>query len=469
MLFNSLDFALFFLVVFAAYAALPLRPQNRLLLVASYFFYGCWDWRFLSLIALSTAVDFTVARGIDRSETPRHRKALLFLSMAINLGVLGFFKYFDFFVGSAEALARTLGFDPPSLRLGLVLPVGISFYTFQSMSYTIDVYRRQLKPTRDFLDYALFVSLFTQLVAGPIERAAHLLGQITQPRKITWDGLQTGAWLFFWGLFKKVVVGDNVAAWADQVFSGSVAWSTGSVLLGVYAFALQIYCDFSAYSDMARGLGHCLGFDIMINFRNPYFARDPSDFWRRWHISLSSWLRDYLYIPLGGNRRGSRRTYFNLMATMVLGGLWHGAAWTFVVWGLFHGLLLAVHHLFRGQAAHIDPPTAFGSAWRRLAMFHAVCFGWLLFRAESLRDVGGMLAALVRNPGWSADCTAWVFQIAFLSLPLWFVQILQERANDTLAPLRLSLVPRMLLYAATAGMLLLFANTGSRAFIYFQF
>lgn len=469
MLFNSLDFALFFLVVFAAYAALPLRAQNRLLLVASYFFYGCWDWRFLSLIALSTAVDFTVARGLDRSEDPRRRKALLFVSMAINLGVLGFFKYFDFFVGSAEALARTCGFDPPNLRLGLVLPVGISFYTFQSMSYTIDVYRRQLKPARHFLDYALFVSLFTQLVAGPIERAAHLLGQVMQPRKITWNGLQTGAWLFFWGLFKKVVIGDNVAAWADQVFSGSVAWSTGSVVLGVYAFALQIYCDFSAYSDMARGLGSCLGFDIMINFRNPYFARDPSDFWRRWHISLSSWLRDYLYIPLGGNRRGPRRTYFNLMATMVLGGLWHGAAWTFVVWGLFHGLLLAVHHLVRGKKAHAAPPTAFGTAWRRLAMFHAACFGWLLFRAESLRDVGGMLVALVRNPGWSAECTAWLFQIAFLSLPLWAVQILQERTGDSLAPLRLSLVPRTLLYATTAGLLILFANTGSRAFIYFQF
>ncbi|MGD9612454.1 MAG: MBOAT family protein [Kiritimatiellia bacterium] len=469
MLFNSLDFALFFLVVFAAYAVLSTRAQNRLLLTASYFFYGCWDWRFLSLIALSTAVDFGVSHGIDRSAAPRRRQALLFLSMAINLGILGFFKYFDFFVGSAETLARALGFDPPGLRLGLVLPVGISFYTFQSMSYTIDVYRRQLKPTRSFLDYALFVSLFTQLVAGPIERAAHLLGQIARPRKITWDGIQTGTWLFFWGLFKKVVVGDNVAGWADQVFSGSVAWTTGSVLLGVYAFAVQIYCDFSAYSDMARGLGRFLGFDIMINFRNPYFARDPSDFWRRWHISLSSWLRDYLYIPLGGNRQGPGRTYLNLMLTMVLGGLWHGAAWTFVFWGLFHGLLLAGHRLVRGATAQAAAPTAFGSAWRRIAMFHAACFGWLLFRAESLQDVAGMLTALVRNPGWSAACTAGLFQIVFLSLPLWIVQILQERTGDSLAPLRLSLVPRTLLYAATAALLLLFANTGSRAFIYFQF
>jgi D-alanyl-lipoteichoic acid acyltransferase DltB (MBOAT superfamily) len=469
MLFNSLDFALFFLVVFAVYAALPARGQNRLLLVASYFFYGCWDWRFLSLIALSTAVDFAVARGIDRNENPRRRKGLLFLSMAVNLGILGFFKYFDFFVGSAEALARTLGFDPPGLRLGLVLPVGISFYTFQSMSYVIDVYRRQLQPTRDFLDYALFVSLFTQLVAGPIERAAHLLGQIARPRRITWDGIQAGTWLFFWGLFKKVVVGDNVATWADQVFSGSVAWTTGSVLLGVYAFALQIYCDFSAYSDMARGLGRFLGFEIMINFRNPYFARNPSDFWRRWHISLSSWLRDYLYIPLGGNRRGPGRTYLNLLLTMVLGGLWHGAAWTFVFWGLFHGLLLAVHRFIRGEASGRTKPSGFGIVWRRLAMFHAVCFGWLLFRAESLRDVGGMLAALVGNPGWSAACSAWTFQIVFLSLPLWFVQVLQERTGDSLAPQRLSLVPRTLLYATTAGLLLLFANTGSRAFIYFQF
>ena len=469
MLFNSLDFAVFFLVVYSAYAMLPHRAQNRLLLVASYFFYGCWDWRFLSLIALSTTVDFFAAQGIDRTDAPRRRRGFLFASMAVNLGILGFFKYFDFFVGSAESLARSLGFDPPGLRLGLILPVGISFYTFQSMSYTLDVYRRQLKPTRNFLDYALFVSLFTQLVAGPIERASHLLAQVTQPRRISWSGIQTGAWLFFWGLFKKVAIGDNLAIGVDQVFSGAVEWTAGSVLLAVYAFALQIYCDFSAYSDMARGLGHFMGFDIMINFRNPYFALNPSDFWRRWHISLSSWLRDYLYIPLGGNRSGPRRTYVNLMATMLLGGLWHGAAWTFVFWGAFHGLLLAIHRWVKERSPGPSTPTGWGKAWRRVAMFHAVCFGWLLFRAESMRDVAGMLAAVATKPGWTPECPVWLFQMVLLSVPLWLVQILQERTGDSLAPMNLSIVPRTLLYAGIAILLLLLANTGSRAFIYFQF
>ena len=469
MLFNSLDFALFFGVVYGAYLLLPHRGQNRLLLAASYFFYGCWDWRFLSLIALSTTVDFLASQGIADTDDPRRRRGLLGVSMALNLGILGFFKYFDFFVGSAESMARACGFDVPSLRLGLILPVGISFYTFQSMSYTIDVYRRQLNPTRNFLDYALFVSLFTQLVAGPIERASHLLAQVVQRRQVTWAGIQTGTWLFGWGLFKKVVISDNLAVFVDQVFSGSIDWTAGSVLLAVYAFALQIYCDFSAYSDMARGLGQFMGFDLMINFRNPYFALDPSDFWRRWHISLSSWLRDYLYIPLGGNRAGPRRTYVNLVLTMVLGGLWHGAAWTFIFWGLFHGLLLAVHRWIKEHHPQRRPPSAWGLAWRRVAMFHAVCFGWLMFRAESMRDVAAMLASMAQKPGWTSECPAWFFQLVALSLPLWIVQILQERTRDSLAPLQLSLVPRTLLYAGMALLLLLFANTGSRAFIYFQF
>jgi D-alanyl-lipoteichoic acid acyltransferase DltB (MBOAT superfamily) len=468
MLFNSLDFALFFAVVYAAYVLLPLRGQNRLLLVASYFFYGCWDYRFLSLIALSTTVDFLLAQRIHDSGDPRRRKRLLLASMALNLGVLGFFKYFNFFVGSAEALARSLGFEPEGLRLHIVLPVGISFYTFQSMSYTIDVYRRQLVPTRSLVDYALFVSLFTQLVAGPIERASHLLGQVTAPRTVRWEGIQTGAWLFFWGLFKKVVIADNMAVIVDSVFAGDVAWTTASVLIGVYAFALQIYCDFSAYSDMARGLGFFMGFDIMVNFRNPYFALNPSDFWRRWHISLSTWLRDYLYIPLGGNRNGPRRTYVNLMLTMVLGGLWHGAAWTFVWWGVFHGALLAAHRWVRGDRADA-PMSGFGRIWRIVAMFHAVCFSWLLFRAASMQDVTGMLAALVQRPEWPAECGVWLLQIAVLGAPLFLVQVLQERWSDPLAPMKLSLFPRVALYGMLLVMLVSLANTGSRAFIYFQF
>ncbi|HOE36678.1 MAG TPA: MBOAT family O-acyltransferase [Kiritimatiellia bacterium] len=468
MLFNSLDFIIFFVVVFTAYVWLPHRGQNILLLVASYFFYGCWDWRFLSLIALSTTVDFVASNGIYRSDDPQTRKRLLVFSIVINLGILGFFKYFNFFVDSATALLAGFGLETPRLNLHIILPVGISFYTFQSMSYTLDVYRGQLVPTRRFTDYALFVSLFTQLVAGPIERAKNLLSQVTSPRVVTWSGIQTGTWLFFWGLFKKVVIGDNLALLVDQVFGGSVAWNTGSVLLGIYAFALQIYCDFSAYSDMARGLGMYLGFNIMINFRNPYFALNPSELWRRWHISLSTWLRDYLYIPLGGNRRGPRRTYINLLLTMVLGGLWHGAAWTFVLWGAFHGGLLALHRWFQERWPPAPTLSWAGRGWRTLAMFHATCFGWLLFRANSMRDVTGMLKALLQ-PGWLPEFPGWIFQILLLALPLLGIQIRQERTQDPLAPLRLSLFPRIILYTFMLFMLVTYANTGSRAFIYFQF
>lgn len=468
MLFNSLDFAVFFAVVFATYLALPHRGQNLLLLVASYFFYGCWDYRFLSLIALSTTVDFFVAQRIAATDDPRKRKRLLFISCATGLGILGFFKYFNFFVESAEGLLRQFGFEPGAWRLNIVLPVGISFYTFQSMSYTIDVYHRRMEPTRNFIDYALFVSLFTQLVAGPIERASHLLGQVASPRRVKWENVQIGTWLFFWGLFKKLVIADNFAGIVDGVFAGDLPWTFWTVLLGVYAFAFQIYCDFSAYSDMARGLGLFLGFDIMINFRNPYFATNPSDFWRRWHISLSTWLRDYLYIPLGGNREGPRRTYFNLMATMVLGGLWHGAAWTFVWWGVFHGALLAIHRAIRGER-HDAPRAGFARMWRMIAMFHAVCLSWLLFRAESMGVVSRMLAGALSDPRWLPACTDWVIQMMVLAWPLALVELLQERTGDALAPVRLSLFPRVALYGILLLMVVGLGNTGSRAFIYFQF
>lgn len=469
MLFNSLDFFMFFAVVYAGYLVLPHRSQNLLLLAASYFFYGCWDYRFLSLIALSTTVDYVVAQRIHKSNDPRNRKRLLLVSLATGLGILGFFKYFNFFVGSAESLLQSVGLDPTSWRLNIVLPVGISFYTFQSMSYTIDVYRRQLVPACNYFDYALYVSLFTQLVAGPIERATQLLPQVLNKRTVTWPNLRVGAWLFVWGLFKKLVIADNLAVVVDQVFAGDVAWNAGTVLLGIYAFAWQIYCDFSAYSDMARGLGFFMGFDIMINFRNPYFALNPSDFWRRWHISLSTWLRDYLYIPLGGNRRGVRRTYLNLLLTMVLGGLWHGAAWTFVMWGIFHGGMLALHRWLAGENNIGARGSRLGTGVRIIAMFHAVCLGWLLFRAESMTDVVAMLGALGSAPDMNAQMYAWIFKLVILLPPLLLVQVLQEKWRDQLAPLQLTLFPRVVLYATVLFMILTMGNTGSRAFIYFQF
>jgi len=469
MLFNSLDFAVFFAVVYAAYLVLPHRGQNILLLVASYFFYGCWDYRFLSLIALSTTVDFIVAGRMHDCDDPRRRKQLLAISMMTGLGILGFFKYFNFFVGSAEAVIRSLGYDPGVLRLHIVLPVGISFYTFQSMSYTIDVYRRQLIPTRSFIDYALYVSLFTQLVAGPIERATQLLPQVVLPRRVTWTQVQAGSWLFLWGLFKKLVIADNLALIVDQVFKGDVPVTGATVLIGVYAFAFQIYCDFSAYSDMARGLGMFMGFNIMVNFNLPYFAVNPSDFWRRWHISLSTWLRDYLYIPLGGNRKGPRRTYINLMLTMVLGGLWHGAAWTFVAWGLFHGALLAVHRWMTGGRPAVAESRGWCRALKIVGMFHVICISWLLFRAESMGQAVEMFIAVFSSGWWHHAAGQWMIQLVILCAPLLAVQVLQARTGDLLAPIRLTIFPRLTLYIVVLVMLITLGNTGSRAFIYFQF
>jgi D-alanyl-lipoteichoic acid acyltransferase DltB (MBOAT superfamily) len=318
-LFNSYIFWIFFLAVFALYSLnRRLRWQNSVLLVASYVFYGFWDWRFLGLLFISTVIDFYVARALERTPEEDRRKALLAVSLGANLGILGVFKYLGFFTESMVELLNALGVQSSLNVLEVLLPVGISFYTFQTMSYTIDVYRRQLPATSNFFDFALFVSFFPQLVAGPIERASKLLPQLLQPRTPSNSAFAEGFYLVLLGLFKKIVIADNMAPIVNAVFSRDVATLSGAeVLVGVYAFAFQIYGDFSGYTDIARGVAKWLGFDLMLNFRMPYFAVSPSDFWGRWHISLSSWLRDYLYIPLGGNRRRPLLTYRNLMLTMI--------------------------------------------------------------------------------------------------------------------------------------------------------
>jgi len=470
MVFNSLVFLVFFLVVYGLYRALPHKGQNVLLLVSSYFFYGWWDWRFLSLIFISTLVDYWAGLAIHGAgENERKRKLALWASLATNLGFLGFFKYFNFFADNLAVLLQTIGVEAAARHLDIILPVGISFYTFQTMSYTLDIYRRQLKPTRSFLDFAAFVSFFPQLVAGPIERASRLLPQIERPRRITAQGMETGLWLVAWGLFKKCVIADNLAVLVDGVFSGQGAGGAAT-LLALYAFAFQIYCDFSGYSNIARGLARMMGIELMVNFNNPYFALNPKEFWSRWHISLSSWLRDYLYIPLGGSRKGARRTYINLALTMVLGGLWHGAAWTFVVWGVLHGLMLVVYHAW--SARFFPKGTADSGKWvwtRRIVLFHLVCLGWLFFRANSLEQAGGMLVNLFAGWQWDAGAMNMAAALVLLCLPLWLVQMLQVRTGDLEAPLGLSLVPRTALVAAMAWMFVALGNTGGGAFIYFQF
>lgn len=477
MLFNSLEFFAFFAIVYALYLVLPHRAQNRMLLVASYVFYGWWDWRFLSLIAASTVVDYFCGLRLAEDREASHRKRWILLSLTSNLGLLGFFKYYDFFVTSAEAALAGLGVDAAGFRLDIVLPVGISFYTFQTLSYTLDIYRGSLKPTRDFLDFALFVAFFPQLVAGPIERASRLLPQVTERRSIRPEQFRDGLYLIGWGLFKKVMIADRCAVIVNQVFANHTAYSSFEQLLAIYAFTFQIYCDFSGYSDIARGLAKLMGFELMLNFNLPYFSRNPSEFWRRWHISLSTWLRDYLYISLGGNRGRAARTYRNLMITMVLGGLWHGAQWTMVLWGAYQGTLLVVHRYYRtlrpGKPAGERNPIF--HALTIFLFFQAICFGWLIFRAESVGQIADFTGSMLHGLEWGERSGEMLAQLALLVLPLMLFQWCQYRRGDLMLWVHAPATVRIATAAAMAGLALAYwilfqsALGASGEFIYFQF
>lgn len=395
MLFNSLDFLIFLPLVFLLYwgpLARNLRLQNLFLIGASYVFYGWWDWRFLSLIVLSTGVDFLAGQQIGKAPADgRRRKSWLLLSIGVNLGVLGFFKYFNFFVDSFAAAFTLFGRSLDSPTLQLILPVGISFYTFQTLSYTIDVYRGKLEPTRDPVAFAAFVAFFPQLVAGPIERAARLLPQMQQSRHFDAGMAISGLRLMLWGFFKKIVIADGLAPLVNQVFATAPEQGSGVLLLGAVLFSFQIYGDFSGYTDIARGVARLLGFELMLNFNFPYFSRSIAEFWRRWHISLSSWFKDYLYIPLGGSREGRLKGIRNVFIIFAVSGLWHGANWTFVAWGLYHALLFVPSFLLGTNRQHrhalvagrwgLPPP---GTLLRIALTFLLVSLGWILFRSESL-------------------------------------------------------------------------------------
>ena len=350
MLFNSFIFLIFLGVVLPIFYLLPRKEhKNLFLLLVSYFFYGYWDWRFCFLLAISTIADFAIGRAIHRSDETRRRKLLLLTSLSINLGILGFFKYFNFFIDSFETAFSIFGANFDFLHLNIILPVGISFCSFQTLSYTLDIYRLKLKPSSNFIDFALFVAFFPQLVAGPIERARHLLPQLSVRLHPTREQVSEGVVLIITGLFMKVMIGDAGGRIADHIFTNPEYYSSLEFLCALLIFSVQIYADFSGYSNIARGTAKLLGVDLMRNFAQPYLSANISEFWRRWHISLSSWLRDYLYISLGGNRKGRGRTFINLMLTMLLGGLWHGANWTFVIWGALHGTYLVIHKLILGD------------------------------------------------------------------------------------------------------------------------
>lgn len=394
MAFNSLIFFAFLAAVLPLYFLSSHRWQNRLLLVASYIFYGWWDYRFLSLLFLSTIVDFVCARKIAAHTSDALRRRYLLVSLSANLGCLGFFKYFNFFVDSAARVLTSVGFNADLPTLHVILPVGISFYTFQTLSYTIDVYRRHCLPADDLVDFALYVSFFPQLVAGPIERSAHLLPQIQSKRRYAASDAVDGIGLMAVGFVKKLVIADRLAPIVNAAFQGDhLPYQNAGDWVFLYAFAFQIYGDFSGYSDIARGLSKVLGFDLMVNFLQPYLVSSPSAFWRNWHISLSTWLRDYLYIPIGGNRHGRARTNCNLMITMLLGGLWHGAGWAFVIWGVYHGILLIVYGALVvavPRSGETDTTRwsgrSVGHVLGVVVFFHLTCIGWLIFRAGAIGD-----------------------------------------------------------------------------------
>jgi len=492
MVFTSLHFVAFFVVVYALYRALPHRAQNWLLLLASYYFYAAWDWRFLGLLVASTLVSFYSARVIAGSEIRARRRAALLVSLACNVAMLGFFKYFNFFAENLHALFALFGFTLDVVTLRILLPIGISFYTFIAIGYVVDVYRRQLEPVQSLRDFAVFLGYFPQLLAGPIMRARVLVPQIAQPRRITRDQVVEGLWLIGYGFFKKVYVADNLSHLVNSSFSA--AQPTGlQVLLSLYAFAFQIYGDFSGYTDMARGMSKLMGIELSLNFRFPYFVRTPQQFWQHWHISLSTWLRDYLFLPLsfvlsrridGVRWLGLRDDFWiyagATMVTMLLAGLWHGAAWNFVLWGAYQGALLVVflaaqqrkRRRTRGLAAATVRTSWLGTAHAlgALGMFHLTCFGWLIFRANSAAQIGDLAWTLVADfaPGTAALRTFGIPILAYTA-PLLVVQALEARKDDLAAVLSLPVAARYSVYAAIIYLTILFGDFAGSQFIYFQF
>jgi len=474
--FNSLQFAAFFIIVFFLYLALKHKWQNRLLLLASCVFYAAWDWRFLGLVFISITTDYLCSLKIHASDSEKIKKRFLILSILINLSVLGFFKYFNFFSANLAHLINLLGFTVHPYILNIILPIGISFYTFKTMSYTIDVYTGKTTPTRSYPDYALFVIFFPLLLAGPIMRAGDLLPQISSPRKLSLDKFYEGSYLIFWGLFQKVFVADNLAIIADKVFNTPAPYNGVAVLLATYAFAFQIYCDFAGYSNMAMGIGKCIGFEITLNFNLPYFATNPQDFWQRWHITLSTWLRDYLYIPISFSLRrwGAWGIGFALMATFLLCGLWHGASWQFILWGAYWGVLIILYTVLKPLLAKIrGPKSAFGQKlWLFLRIgffFQLTSMGWLIFNARGVRQSFSMAYSIITNFKINLDtlfCFINIFQLIWLLLLIQWMQFIEK---DRMVIYKSNILVRAVFYIICFYAIVLYGAGGGKDFIYLQF
>lgn len=483
MIFNSLEYFIFLPIVYLIYwfaFKKSVQKQNVFLLLSSYLFYGWWDWRFLSLIFLSTCVDYFVAQKIDATDYQKTRKAWLWVSVIFNVGLLGFFKYFNFFVDSWIDMFSVLGYDIKSTwTLRIILPVGISFYTFQTMSYSFDVYYKKLKPTTDFLSFAAFVSFFPQLVAGPIERASNLLSQILKERKFDYDQTVSGLKLILWGLFKKVVIADSLAPMVDDIFANYQTYPSSTLILGVTLFSFQVYGDFSGYSDIAIGTAKLFGIELMSNFKFPNFSRNVAEYWQRWHVSLSTWFRHYVYIPLGGSRVSKLKSVRNIAIVFLVSGFWHGANWTFIFWGGFHALAFIPVFLMGRNAIYKDTVVAQNSflpslteLGQVLLTFGIVTFSRIFFRSESITVAFDFINKIFTDFSYEAYQHPMGYRMLdYYLLIVIFTLYEYIIRKDERSPFEFNnKVVRFVIYTLVIFSLLLFYDDGiDRSFIYFQF
>jgi alginate O-acetyltransferase complex protein AlgI len=477
MLFNSFIFLIFLIVILPVFYLLPnKKTKNLFLLIASYFFYGYWDWRFCILLAVTTLTVFIIGIKLSKTSDIRKRRNLLIISLIVNLGILGVFKYFNFFITSFSLLSNKFGISLDFLHLNIILPVGISFYTFQALSYVMDIYRRRLEPTKNLVDFALFVSFFPQLVAGPIERASNLLPQLFVKLRPTREQIEQGIVLIVTGLFRKVMIGDTSGRIVDQIFAQPELYMSFELICGLILFSIQIYADFSGYSRIARGTANLLGVELMKNFEQPYLSRNITEFWHRWHISLSTWLKDYLYIPLGGNRKGNVRTYINLMLTMLLGGLWHGASWNFVLWGGLHGTYLSIHKfIIKGKKIAIEYEykgflNSVSFIFSVLLTNILVLFAWLFFRAKDSLTIRIFFDRMIHWKSSELSSRFLIITLSFVGISL-LIDLFEYFSKPHMSILK---IPSKSISAGVlAGLLLVtllfMFQSDPLPFVYFQF
>lgn len=478
MVFNSFDFLIFFIIVYVLYCNFNYQWQNRLLLLSSGIFYAYWDWRFLSLLIFSTYVAYTCGNQIILSKDVRRKKLFLILAILINLSLLAFFKYFNFFIVNFQLGASALGIQLPLNTLNIILPLGISFYTFQTLSFVFDAFNGQIRTIPRRMDFALFASFFPQLVAGPIERAKDLLVQIESRRQITSEKIEQGSYLLLWGFFLKVFAADNLARIVNPIFDAAPPYNGIAVLLATYGFSFQIYCDFAGYSSIACGLAKLMGFNLMDNFNLPFFSTNIQDFWRRWHISLMSWFKDYVYIPLGGNRVFIWRQYFNIILVFLLSGLWHGAQWNFIYFGAYHGVLMVGYHIYKRYFSKIKDVVEKTSGViflvKVIIMFHLIAFGFMLFRAKDMYQIMDMSIALLQNFHFNDQLSLFgtlkmtgAF-VGYVSLIIG-LEWLQLQNRNLRAVIHLPWFWQGIVYFLLLFLLITFGVGGGKEFIYFQF